>query len=101
MRRYGPMRQSIGTVIPLAERRKVNARDQGCIGPLVGMALPCRGGVELDHVRASGGIGMKSPSEASNLVSLCGRHHRIKTEYGRVWRPKFIAYLLEGIGEPD
>lgn len=93
MRRYQPLRQGVGTVIPLAVRNEVKSRDQGCVGPTVGMALPCQGGIELDHVRASHAVGMKSPTVASNLVSLCNRHHLIRTEYGRVWRPKLLDYL--------
>ncbi len=93
MRRYEPLRASIGTVIPLAVRRAVLSRDQGCVGPAVGMALDCAGSIELDHVEASHGMGMKSRTTVDNLVSLCGRHHRIRTEYGRIWRPKLADYL--------
>jgi hypothetical protein len=93
VRRYAPLRQSIGTVIPLAVRREVLARDAGCVGPAVGMDLHCAGGIELDHVEASHGMGMKSRTTADNLVSLCGLHHRIRTESGRIWRPKLLAYL--------
>lgn len=88
------MRQSAGTVIPLAVRHEVAARDgQACIGALVGMPGPCGGTYELDHVRASGAVGMKSPTTAANLVRICAAHHRTKTEAGRVWRPKLLAYL--------
>lgn len=93
MRRYEPMHHSRGTVIPLAVRHAVNARDQGCVGPRVGMALPCRGTVELDHVRASHAMGKKSETTVENLVALCGFHHQIRTEYGRIWRPKLLLYL--------
>lgn len=92
------MRQSIGTVIPLSVRREVLSRDQGCVGPTVGMALDCSGGIELDHVEASHGMGMKSRTTTDNLVSLCGRHHKIRTEYGRIWRPKLLAYLEAAAG---
>lgn len=95
MRCYGPMRSSPGTVIPLAVRKQVQSRDGGCVGPRVGMPGDCAGSLEQDHVRASHGIGMKSESTTSNLVVLCGTHHRLKTEYGRDWRPKLIAYLAK------
>jgi 5-methylcytosine-specific restriction endonuclease McrA len=56
----------------------------------------CHGRLELDHVRASGGLGMKSRTTLDNLVTLCAAHHRYKTEHGRTVRPLLIAYLEEG-----
>jgi hypothetical protein len=53
----------------------------------------CFGGLELDHVRASHGIGMKSETTVQNLVQLCASHHRIKTNDGRTWRPILVSYL--------
>lgn len=73
--------------------REVHQRDRGCVGPRVGMPGTCSWHLELDHVRASGGLGMKSPSTSENLVVLCHDHHRVKTLEGRKWRPKLIAYL--------
>lgn len=93
MRRYAPLRQSLGTVIPLAVRNAVRVRDGGCVGPLVGMALPCKGGIELDHVRASHAMGRKSETTVTNLVSLCNFHHLVRTEYGRIWRPRLVDYI--------
>lgn len=93
MRRYTTLKPSHGTVIPPRIRDEVTARDRGCVGPQVGMPGDCFGSHELDHIRASGGIGMKSPSTAANLVRLCSEHHRIKTENGREWRPKLIAWI--------
>jgi hypothetical protein len=75
------------------EHNAVRERDRGCVGPRVGMPGPCRGRVEHDHVRASGGLGMKSPTVRTNLVELCSEHHRIKTEGGRIWRPRLIEYI--------
>lgn len=93
MRRYQPLRQSIGTVIPLAVRHAVMARDKGCVGPRIGMESACSGGLELDHIQASHGMGMKTPSTENNLATLCNWHHRVRTEAGRFWRPKLLAYL--------
>lgn len=93
IRRYSAIKPSRGTVIPTSVRAQVVARDVACVGPRVGMPEPCYGQRELDHVRASHGIGMKSESTADNLVSLCSAHHRMKTEHGRTWRPVLIAYL--------
>lgn len=93
LRRYSPIAKSRGTVIPDKERARVEERDRRCVGWVVGMPGECFGQLELDHVRASGGIGLKSRSTADNLVRLCSTHHRTKTEDGRVWRPRLIAYI--------
>lgn len=100
IRRYTPlrartrMRRSRGTVIPPAVRRHVRVRDAGCIGPRIGMPGECFGAIELDHVRASGALGKKSRSTPDNLVSLCSlKHHRLKTERGREWRPRLLDYI--------
>lgn len=96
LRRYTRMKPSRGTVIPADVRAYVLARDYGCVGPRVGMPGDCNGWIELDHVRASGGIGMKSRSTADNLVSLCSlSHHRWKTDNGRQARPMLIGYLVQ------
>jgi 5-methylcytosine-specific restriction endonuclease McrA len=93
LRRYAPMKSSRGTVIPGDVRVVVLTRDQGCVGPRVGMPGDCGGSLELDHVRASHGMGMKSSTEPGNLVALCGSHHRWKTSNGRAARPILLAYL--------
>lgn len=36
---------------------------------------------------------MKSETTRRNMLSLCRWHHRLKTEYGKIWRPLLIAYL--------
>ena len=95
MRRYSSLKPSRGTVIPADVRLVVLARDQGCVG-FGRLPGDCGGGLELDHVRASHGMGMKSSSEPSNLVTLCGRHHLMRTEHGRLYRPLLLDYL-EGI----
>jgi hypothetical protein len=99
LRRYAPLKPSRGTVIPEDVRRRVEERDRACAGWVVGMPGPCAGQPELDHVRASGGISMKSRSTADNLVRMCGAHHRLKTADGRIWRPILIDYI-EGRDDP-
>ena len=99
MRRYSPLAPSRGTVIPAELRLQVYRRDQGCVGPRVGMAGDCYGRLELDHVRASHGMGLKSRTSEDNLVAVCSEHHRIRTEHGRTWRPLLLAYL-EDVGGP-
>src|SRR5258706_10525770 len=93
------MKPSRGTVIPGELRLAVYRRDQGCIGA---KAFPgeCAGGLEADHVRASHGMGMKSETTLENLVTLCGAHHRWKTEHGREARPILLAYL-QAVSEPE
>jgi 5-methylcytosine-specific restriction endonuclease McrA len=71
----------------------VRQRDGGCVGPRVGLVGRCGGPIEVDHVRASGGLGMRSRSTLDNLVSLCQTHHRYKTEHGREVRPILLAYI--------
>jgi 5-methylcytosine-specific restriction endonuclease McrA len=74
-------------------RAAVLSRDEGCVGPRIGMPGTCHYALEVDHVRASGGLGMKSPTVIDNLITLCRDHHRLKTENGRTWRPKLLVYL--------
>ena len=93
MRRYTALKPSAGTRIHDDVRAFVTARDKLCVGAVVGMPGDCFGALDLDHVRASGGLGMKSPSTVGNLVRLCSNHHRLKTENGRVWRPILIDYI--------
>jgi hypothetical protein len=82
-----------------AEKRYVRERDRGCVamratdnGPPY-IEVRCEGPLDVDHVRASGGIGMKSSTHRSNMVVLCRWHHRLKTDYGKTWRPLLVAYL--------
>ena len=79
-----------------AEKNYVRARDGGCVAARARGTrggLYCEGPLDVDHVRASGGLGMKSPTHRTNMVVLCRHHHRAKTEYGKVWRPLLIQYL--------
>jgi 5-methylcytosine-specific restriction endonuclease McrA len=98
IRRYAPVKPSRGTVIPADMRLRVLQRDQGCVG-FGRFPVACGGGLELDHVRASGGMGMKSRTEDDNLVSLCGNCHRYKTAFGRQARPILLDYLAS-LGDP-
>lgn len=77
-----------------AMRNYIHTRDRSCVAAKILTRYDeCQGGLQIDHVRASGGLGMKSPSTRHNLLLLCAWHHKLKTEYGRVWRPLLIAYL--------
>lgn len=87
----------------IAEKHYVRARDRGCVAAravaatgdlrLLELGLACDGPLDVDHVRASGGLGMKSETHRRNMVVLCRHHHRAKTEYGKTWRPLLLAYL--------
>ena len=92
LRRYAQLKPSRGTTIPAEVRLFVLHRDGGCVG-FGRLPGECQGGLELDHVRASHGMGMKSATTADNLVSLCAAHHRYKTEHGREARPILLDYL--------
>ena len=89
------------TAAEYAEKAYVRARDRECVaqtirlddGSLLRDISPCQGPRDVDHVRASGGLGMKSPTHRTNMVVLCRHHHRLKTEYGREWRPHLLDYL--------
>lgn len=87
------MKPSRGTTIPPAIRLAVHLRDNGCVGQRLGWDGPHTSALELDHVRASGGMGMKSETTPENLVALCGACHRWKTEHGREARPELLDYL--------
>lgn len=93
MIRRTPLRPSRGTVWPPEVKAHIRTHQTGCIGPLAGMLGRCEGGIEDDHIRASHGIGMKSDSIAVNAARLCGIHHRVKTERGKLWRPRLITVV--------
>jgi hypothetical protein len=104
--RAASLAEAIGTAVaevhrvaPLSDAdprvRRVLARDHGCVGPRIGLDGPCLGAIELDHIRASHAMGKKSETAEHNLVSLCGRHHLVRTENGRWIRPLLVAYVEE------
>jgi hypothetical protein len=97
LRRYPTSRQARGTPrsdpVSPAVRAHVRARDRGCVFTRLGIPHACIGRLELDHVRASGGLGLRSRSTADNLVLLCPVAHREKTVDGRRWRPVLLAWI--------
>ena len=74
-------------------RARVRERDRGCVFTRLAIPHECFGALELDHVRASGGWGMRSRSTPDNLVLLCPAAHRAKTLAGRRWRPVLLAWI--------
>jgi 5-methylcytosine-specific restriction endonuclease McrA len=79
--------------VPASVRDEVRARDRGCVFERLGVAHDCFGRLELDHVRASGGLGVRSRSTPDNLVLLCPAAHLEKTLHGRQWRPVLLAWI--------
>lgn len=100
LRRTKPMRKSRGTQWPEAVRLHVREHQGwGCIGPEAGMPEPCVGpGIQLDHVRPSGALGMKSPSIPTNAARLCVVHHEMKTNAGETWRPALLRVIAHRHG---
>lgn len=93
LRRYSVLEPSAGTQWPPKVRRAIEERDRGCVGRIVGFPVECFGQLELDHVRASGGVGLKSRSTVDNGVRLCSNCHRYKTDHGKTTRPLLLHYL--------
>jgi hypothetical protein len=97
LRRYPLRRQTRRAIrpdpVPTSVREGVRARDRGCVFGRLGIVHDCFGRLELDHVRASGGLGLRSPSTLDNLVTLCPAAHLEKTLHGRHWRPVLLAWI--------
>lgn len=93
MRRYTTPTRSRGTVWPAHVREHVYTHQRVCIGPLAEMDGMCDRYDDLDHLRASGAVGMKSKSIAVNGARLCGLHHREKTMRGKTWRPRLLGVI--------
>ena len=74
-------------------RALVRERDRGCVFTRLAIPHECLGALELDHVRASGGLGLRSRSTPGNLVLLCPAAHRAKTLDGRRWRSVLLAWI--------
>jgi 5-methylcytosine-specific restriction endonuclease McrA len=74
-------------------RAEVRERDRDCVFTRLGILHDCFGQLELDHVRASGGLGLRSRSTTDNLVLLCPVAHRMKTLEGHRWRPVLLAWI--------
>ena len=105
LRRYPSQHRHGGTrspdPVPPAVRAHVRARDRVCAFTRLGIPHECFGRLELDHVRASGGLGLRSRSMPDNLVLLCPAAHRTKTLAGRRWRPVLLAWIEIAEREDD
>ena len=84
-----------------AVRAHVKARDRVCVFTRLAIPHECFGRLELDHVRASGGLGLRSRSTPDNLVLLCPSAHFAKTLHGREWRPVLLAWIERAELEDD
>ena len=105
LRRYPPRDRRgdsrLTDPVPPGVRAQVRARDGGCVFGRLGIPHDCFGQLELDHVRASGGLGLRSRSTADNLVLLCPSAHREKTLAGRRWRPVLLAWIERAAREAE
>ena len=105
LRRYPTSRRARGVQrpdpIPAGVRAHVRARDRICVFARLGVPHECFGRLELDHVRASGGLGLRSRSTPDNLVLLCPWAHRLKTLQGRRWRPVLLDWIERAEREPE
>ncbi|MGB2737448.1 MAG: HNH endonuclease signature motif containing protein, partial [Candidatus Nanopelagicales bacterium] len=70
---------------PAHLREYVIARDRGCQFP--GCSQPSHR-CDLDHVEAFTASTDSGPTSADNLISLCRRHHQLKTHHR--WRVRII-----------
>lgn len=98
LRRYSALKPSRGTVWPPEVRAEVERLDGGrCVCERAGfpteVVAACTGDLQLDHVRASHGIGMKSRSTVDNAVLLSATAHRWKTNHGREARPLLLDWI--------
>jgi hypothetical protein len=92
-RRWGRPARSWGDPIPADVRAYVRERDGSCVFTQLAIPHECFGQLELDHVRSSGGLGLRSPSTADNLVVLCPTAHFAKTLNGRRCRPVLLEWI--------
>ena len=84
-----------------AVRAHVKSRDGVCVFTRLGVPHECFGPLELDHVLASGGLGLRSRSTPDNLVLLRPSAHRLKNLPGRRWRPELLAWIERAECEAD
>lgn len=78
-------------------RIAVFTRDGDCVAPRLDPdAGPCRGPLTADHVKDEPRMGVRAPSDAAHLVTLCEGHH-LDTRAGANWatshRPELREYL--------
>lgn len=75
----------------------VLARDGGCVAYGMG-DTDCGGRLTLDHVKDEPRMGVRAPSDAAHLVSLCENHH-LWTGWATSHRPELREYLrsVEGV----
>ncbi len=104
LRRYAPMKPSRGTEWPPEVRAEITRLDGGrCVCDRAGFPFEvvarCGGDMQLDHVRASGAIGMKSRSTVDNGATLSAWCHRWKTEHGKEARPLLLDWIARRSGE--
>ena len=106
MRRYAPIKPSLGTRWPPEVKAEISRLDGGrCVCERAGfpprVVGRCGGDLQTDHVRASHGIGMKSESTVANGATFSAFCHAWKTSNGREARPLLLDYIARRSGECD
>lgn len=75
-------------------------RARACVASFLDPS-PCQGRLTLDHIKTEPRMGLRAPSLAANLVTLCEGHTENGMRGGRVWntahRPLLRDYLREVI----
>lgn len=79
-----------------AVRLAVLERDGGCLAVRLGDVDPasCAGPLTLDHVKDEPRMGVRAPSDAAHLATVCRGHH-IDTGWATANRPLLREYLRE------
>jgi hypothetical protein len=84
---------------------EVLGRDGGCVAVLLGeLPSSCSGRLTLDHVyrHAGGTKGVRAPSRAATLVTLCEGHTEPGMRSGSQWNTanrQLLRRYLEGFDE--
>ena len=104
LRRRTPLKASAGTQWPAEVKAEIRRLDgDRCVCARAAFPLDviarCFGEVYPDHVRASHGMGMKSPSVVSNGAMLSATCHAWKTEHGKEARPLLLDWIARRSGD--
>jgi hypothetical protein len=88
-------------------RIEVLERDGGCVAPrLGGSYLDCFGRTTLAHVKDEPRLGVRAPSDARHLASVCEGHAEAGMRAGYVWvtdrrNIEALRAYLASVGEPQ
>jgi hypothetical protein len=97
LKRSGPIRRRARRDPVSPELRlAVLERDRDCVAAILDTfeGWSCRGRWTLDHVKDEPRMGVRAPSDAAHLVTLCEWHH-LESGWATSHRPELRAYLEE------